>query len=74
MIKAYFCQKYRNKSYFIIYLLNKLSVAKQNYNIENKKPLIIIVLLEIWRVYIKKVAELNIYINYKNLLHFIITK
>ena len=58
--------------HLIIYLFKKFLLAQQKYNIYSKKLLAILILLEIWKVYIEKTPKLNIYINYKNLSHFII--
>ena len=47
VIRVYFTQEYKGKWYLIIYLLEKLLVAKQNYNIYDDKLLAIIASLEI---------------------------
>ena len=39
VIKTRINQKYNNKQHLIIYLLRKFLIAKQNYNIYNKKSL-----------------------------------
>ena len=56
------------------YYFKKLFSAEQNYNIGDKKLLIIMVTLEEWYIYIKRVINTTIYINYKNLLSFTIIK
>ena len=56
------------------YYSKKISLAEQNYNIGNKKLLIIIAALKEWYIYIKGAVETTVYINYKNLLSFIIIK
>jgi len=60
--------------HLVTYYFRKLLLAKQNYNIHDKKLLAIIAALEAWRVYIERALELTILIDYKNLLHFITTK
>ena len=52
------------------YYFRKISSAEQNYNINNKKLLAIIVILEEWYIYMEGVIDTIIYINYKNLLLF----
>ena len=52
----------------------KLFATKQNYNVVNKKLLTIIITLNYWKIYVKEVIQLDIYINYKNLIKFIIIK
>ncbi len=56
------------------YLLKKLLLIEQNYNVHNKKLLAIVVFLESWKIYIKKLLKLIILTNYKNFIHFIIIK
>ena len=48
--------------------------AELNYNIYNKELLIIVVVFQIWRVYIEKVSEIIIFTDYKNLVNFYIMK
>ena len=74
VISACLNQEYEGKYYSIIYYFKKLFSTKQNYDIANKKLLIIVVALQYWRIYAKKYFELDIYTNCKNLLNFIITK
>ena len=52
----------------------KLSLVEQNYDIYNKELLAIVAALETWRVYAEGLSDLTIFINHKNLLHFIKTK
>ena len=56
------------------YILRKLSLVEQNYDIYNKELLAIVAALETWRVYAEGLPDLTIFTNYKNLLHFIIIK
>jgi len=58
----------------VTYYFRKLLLAKQNYDIHDKKLLAIIAALKTWRVYIEEALELTILTNHKNLLHFITTK
>ena len=44
--------------------------AKLNYNIYDKELFVIIVAFQIWRIYIKRVSEITIFTNYKNLINF----
>ena len=37
LIGVYLCQKYKNKWHLVVYLLKKPLLAKQNYNIYNKR-------------------------------------
>ena len=55
-------------------MFRKLSFAEQNYNIYDKKLLMIITALKTWKIYVKEMINLEIYINYKNLIEFTITK
>ena len=73
IIVVYFTEKYESKYHLIIYLLKKLSSAKRNSDIQNIKLLAIVASLEIYRVYIKRTPENNIYIGQKNPLYFITT-
>ena len=72
--KVYFSEKYQDKWYLITYLLSKLLLAKQNFNIYNNELLIIMELLKIQKVYAKQVLKLNSYNNYTNSLQFITIK
>ena len=56
------------------YIVRKLSLAEQNYDIYNKELLAIIAALETWRVYAEELLDLTIFTNYKNLLYFTIIK
>ncbi len=73
-INACFNQKIESKWHSVTYYSRKFSSAKQNYDIHDKKLLIIIASLKQWRVYAEKSSESTIYTNHKNLLHFIIIK
>ena len=70
IIKECLTWKYNEKWHLIIYHLRKMLLIKQNYNIYNKKLLIIMKCLNQWKIYVKKVLKLNIYINHKNLMLF----
>ena len=74
IIKTCYNQCHEENWHFIIYLLKKLSSAEQNYDVHDKKLLVIIAVLENWRVYAKEISKLTILTNHKNLLHFIIIK
>ena len=74
IIKACFNQQVDDKWYSAIYFSRKLSLIEQNYDIHNKKLLIIITALKHWKVYVENVLSLDIYTNHKNLLQFIIIK
>ena len=73
-IKTCISQKHDDKWHSIIYLSRKLSSAKQNYDIHDKKLLAIVIFLKQWRIYAEETSELIIFTNHKNLLHFITTK
>ena len=74
IIEIFFNQQIDNKWHSATYFSRKLSSTEQNYNIHDKKLLIIIAVLKHWRIYTKDALNLNIYINHKNLLQFIIIK
>ena len=57
-----------------MYYFKKLFLTKQNYNIIDKELLTIMAYFKKWHIYIKKAVEIIIYIDYKNLLIFIIIK
>ena len=73
-IGACLIQEYKGKQHPVAYILRKLSLAEQNYDIYNKELLAIVAALETWRVYAKGSLDITIFTNYKNLLHFIIIK
>ena len=66
--------KYKGKLYSITFLSKKLLLTKWIYDIYNKELLAIVTLLNIQKMYTEEALELNIYIDYKNLLYFITTK
>ena len=74
IIKACYNQCHEENWHFIAYLSRKLSSAKQNYDVHDKKLLIIITALKNWKVYAEETSKLTIFTNYKNLLHFITIK
>ena len=67
-------QKQNDKWHSITYFSRKFSSAKQNYDIHDKKLLAIVVFLKQWKVYAKETSKFTIFMNHKNLVHFIITK
>ena len=73
-IGACLTQEHEGKQHPVAYMLRKLSLAEQNYDIYDKELLAIVAALETWRVYTEGSPGLTIYIDYKNLLHFIIIK
>ncbi len=59
----------------IIFYFRKIISAEVNYKIYNKKLLIIIIAFNKWRVYLEEFKySVEVYMNYKNLLYFIIIK
>jgi len=74
VIDACFNQEHENMWHLMIYLLRKLLLVEQNYDVHNKKLLAIVVFLKSWRVYIEELLKLTILTNHKNLVHFIIIK
>jgi hypothetical protein len=73
-IDACFSQLYEGMWHLVTYYFRKLLLAKQNYDIHDKKLLAIVAVLKSWRVYTKKALKLIILTDHKNLLHFITTK
>ena len=73
-IGACLIQEYKGKWHPVVYILRKLSLAEQNYDIYNKELLAIVAALETWRVYAEGSPDLTIFTDYKNLLHFTIIK
>ena len=51
-----------------------MSRTKQNYGIYDKKLFAIIKVFKQWQQYCEKILKFNIYINYKNLQHFMTIK
>ncbi len=49
-------------------------LVEQNYNIYNKKLLAIVVFLKLEKIYIEKLLEFTIFIDYKNFVYFTTTK
>ena len=43
----------------MIYFLKKISLIKQNYNTHDKKLLIIIIALKLWKIYVKKIIKIQ---------------
>ncbi len=54
----------------VAYYSRKMTLAEQNYNIYDKELLAIVAALKHWRVYAEGALALDIYTDYKNLLHF----
>ena len=75
-IGAYFSQPdEQNRLYLMAFYLRKMNPAEINYNIHDKELLVIIVAFQEWRVYLKGPRHIiKVFINYKNLTYFIITK
>ena len=74
IIKICLNQQADSKRHSATYFSKKLSSTEQNYDIHDKKLLIIIAALKHWKIYAKNASSLNIYTNHKNLLQFIIIK
>ena len=73
-IGACWMQEHDGRWHLIAYMSRKLSPAEQNYDIYDKELLAIVAALETWRVYAEGLPDLTIFTDYKNLLHFTITK
>ena len=48
----------------------KIILVELNYDIYNKELFIIIIVFQIWRIYVEGVSEIIIFIDYKNLINF----
>ena len=48
--------------------------AELNYNIYNKKLFTIIIVFQMWRIYIKEASEITVFTDHKNLINFYTTK
>ena len=69
MIKNILKQKINGKLYPVAFYSRKFTDAELNYEIYNKKLLIIIAIFKEWRVYLKKSKyPVTIYSDYKNLI------
>ncbi len=65
----------KKRLHFIAYYNCKLTVAELNYEIHDKKLLVIINSFKQWRVYLKESRhQIQVYTDHKNLLYFTITK
>ncbi len=73
-IGACLYQEKDRKWHPIAYYSRKMLVAEQNYDIHDKELLAVVCVLQNWRVYAESYSELTIFMDYKNLLNFIITK
>ena len=45
-----------------------------NYDIYNKKLFIIVAVFQTWKIYMKRVSKITVFIDYKNLVNFCTTK
>ena len=75
-IRVYISQKDNNRKLRpIAFYLRKMNPIELNYKIHNKELLAIVEALKKQQVYLEGFKYLmQIYIDYKNLIHFIITK
>ena len=55
-------------------MLRKMISAELNYDIYDKKLFAMVVIFQMWRVYVEGVSEITVFINYKNLINFCTTK
>ena len=51
-----------------------MSPVEQNYDIYNKKLLVIIFVFGYWKIYFEKIFTIDVYTDYKNLFYFITSK
>ena len=63
-----------NKWCLIAYYSKKMSLTKQNYNINDQKLLAIIACLDEWHIYIQDAKKTEIYTDHQNLFKFTTTK
>ena len=47
-----------------------MTPTELNYNIHDKELFIIIVVFQTWKIYMKEVSEITVFIDYKNLVNF----
>jgi hypothetical protein len=60
---------------FRLLFQKKMSPAKLNYNIYDKKLLAIVIAFQKWRIYLKRFKyQIKVLTNYKNLTYFITIK
>ncbi len=65
----------KKRLHSITYYNHKLTVAELNYEIHDKKLLVIVNSFKQWRVYLKEFKhQIQVYTDHKNLLYFTITK
>ena len=65
----------KRRLHSITYYNCKLTVAELNYEIHDKKLLVIVDFFKQWRVYLKESRhQIQVYTDHKNLLYFMITK
>ena len=51
-----------------------MTSVELNYDIHNKELLTIVVVFQMWRVYMKETLEIIVFTDYKNLINFCTTK
>ena len=44
--------------------------AELNYDIHDKELLAIVAIFQMWRIYVEKVSEIIVFMDYKNLINF----
>jgi hypothetical protein len=67
-------QERDGKWHLVAYYLKKFTSAEENYDVYDKELLVVVVLLEHWRIYAESCSDLVILLDYKNLVNFTITK
>ena len=55
-------------------MLRKMTPAELNYDIYDKELFAIVVVFQMWRVYIEEASEITVFTDYKNLVNFCTTK
>ena len=55
-------------------MLRKIILVELNYDIYNKKLFAIIVVFQIWRIYVEEASEITVFTDHKNLINFYIIK
>jgi hypothetical protein len=76
VIAGVLSQQHTNKQWYLVaYFFKTIALAECNYSIHNKEILAIVRSLDQWRPELKSIAKkIQIFINYKALKYFIITK
>jgi hypothetical protein len=67
-------QERDRKWHLIAYYSRKFLSAEENYDVHDKELLAIVVVLEYWRIYAESCLDLMVFLDYKNLVNFTITK